>query len=178
MWDIYASPLDGLLNTLASLLSLLTQSKLDPHNPMEGISLSWRVREAQAGLQSLLRIWDVDEAVHVGFEVLVPALLREVEHFNTYSEFSGRRRLSQLRAEQCIFRPKLVYSKRQTTLLHSLEAPVGLIEYDAVNHHCSEEARMFGSPASTVAYLLNCSGWDDRAEKYLRNTVSAIGGCG
>ena len=67
MWDIYASPLDGLLNTFASLLSLITQSKLDPHNPTEGISLSWRIQEAQAGLQSLLRIWDVYEAVHVEF---------------------------------------------------------------------------------------------------------------
>ena len=63
--------------------SLLTRSKLDPNNPTEGISLSWRVQEAQAGLQSLLRICDVDEAVHVGFEVLVPALLHQVEQFNT-----------------------------------------------------------------------------------------------
>ena len=48
-------------------------------------------------------------------------------------------------------RPKLVYSKRQTTLLHPLEAPVGLIKYDAVGYHCCEEAGMFGSPISTVA---------------------------
>ena len=81
-------------------------------------------------------------------------------------------------ARQWRSRPKLVYSKRQTTLLHPLEAPVGLIKYDAVGHYYSEEAGMFGSPISTVAYLMNCSGWDDRAEKYLKNTVSAVGGCG
>lgn len=81
----------------------LTPSKLDPNNPTGGISLSWRVQKAQAGLQSLLRIWDVDVAVHV---------LRQAEQFNIYFEFLGRRRPSQLQAEQMeSFRPKRGYSK-------------------------------------------------------------------
>lgn len=179
MWDTYASPLDGLLNTLAALLSLLTRRKLDPDSSTEGISLLSRVQKAQTGLQLLLQSWNVDEAVHVGFEILVPALLRQVEQFGIHFEFQGRWRLLQLHNQKMErFRPELVYSKQQTTLLHSLEALIGLVEFDSVSHHCSEEAGMFGSPASTAAYLLNCSKWDERAENYLRNTVSAVGDCG
>lgn len=178
MWDTYASPIDGLLNTLAALLSILTRNKLDPYDFTEGISLLPRIEKAQAGLQSLLQIWNVNEAVHVGFEILVPALLCQIEQFGIHFEFQGRSRLSQLHDEKMrIFKPELVYSEQRMTLLHSLEALVGLhrlIELDSVSHHCSEETGMFGSPASTATYLLNCSEWDERAENYLRNTVNAM----
>lgn len=174
-WDAYASPLDGILNTLAALLSLVTRSKLDPDSPAE----DGRIQKARAGLQSLLQTWNVDEAVSVGFEITVPALLRQIEQHDICFDFPGRQRLFQLhqrKLEQ--FRPTLVYSKQQTTLLHSLEALIGLIKFDNVRHHCSEETGILGSPASTAAYLMNCSKWDERAERYLRSTVNAVGDCG
>ena len=121
----------------------------------------------------------MDEAVSVGFKIIVPALLHQIEQHDICFDIQGRQRLFKLhleKLEKC--KPTLVYSKQQTTLLHSLEALVGLIESDNVSHHCSEETGILGSPASTAAYLLNCSKWDERAEKYLRNTVNAVGDCG
>ena len=178
-WATFASQIDGILNTLAALLSMATRSKLGALEPNEEISLSWRIGKAQSGLQSLLQTWDVDETVHVGFEILVPSLLRQVGLFGICFEFPGQQRLLQLyNLKMEIFKPDLVYSKQQTTLLHSLEAFIGLIDFDSVSHHCNEEVGILGSPAATAAYLLNGTKWDMRAETYLRNMVSACGNSG
>lgn len=178
-WGVEASPVDGILNTLAALLALLTRRNLSLSDPMEEIALSWRIEKAQTGLQSLLQRWNIDDTVHVGFEILVPSLLRQVGKYGIRFEFSNQRRLEQLYASKFKrFKPALVYSERQTTLLHSLEALIDLIDFDHVGHHCNEQIGIFGSPASTAAYLLNCSRWDERAEKYLDTVVKAYGSCG
>ena len=52
---------------------------------------------------------------------------------------------------------------------------MGLIEFDKVGHHCSDEVGTLESPAVTAAYLLNCTLWDKRVETYLRNTFTACG---
>lgn len=83
-WDAYASPLDGILNTLAALLSLLTRSELDEDG---------RIQKARAGLKTLLQTWNVDEAVSVGFEIIVPALLRQIGQHDICFDFPGRQRL-------------------------------------------------------------------------------------
>ena len=178
-WGVEASPVDGILNTLAALLALLTHRNLSLRNSTEEIALLWRIEKAQTGLQSLLQRWNVDDTVHVGFEILVPSLLRQVGKSGIHFRFSSQRRLEQLYAGKIKrFKPALVYSKRQTTLLHSLEALIDLIDFDHVSHHCDEQIGIFGSPASTAAYLLNCSHWDERAEGYLDTVFQAYGSCG
>ena len=62
-----------------------------------------------------------------------------------------------------------------TTLPHSMEAFVGLVDFDRVGHHRSEDAGIFGSPAATAAYLINITTWYDRAERYLKIMISANG---
>lgn len=178
-WDAAASPVDGILNTLAALLALLTRRDLSLGDFTEESALSWRIKKAQTGLQLLLQRWNVDDTVHVGFEILVPSLLRQVGKFGIRFEFSNQRRLEQLYASKIKrFTPALVYSEQQTTLLHSLEALIDLIDFDRVSHHCNEQIGIFGSPASTAAYLLNCSHWDERAEAYLDTVVETYRGCG
>ena len=178
-WAAEASPVDGILNTLAALLALLTRRNLSLGASTEENALSWRIEKAQTGLQSLLQRWNVDDTVHVGFEILVPSLLRQVGKSGKRFEFANQRRLEQLyMCKIKRFKPALVYSKRQTTLLHSLEALIDLIDFDQVSHHCNEQIGIFGSPASTAAYLLNCSHWDERAEGYLDTVVKAYGSCG
>ncbi|MCJ1351567.1 MAG: hypothetical protein MMC33_001551 [Icmadophila ericetorum] len=173
-WTCYASHVDGILNTLAALLSLAKHSRLTQVGPHEEISMFWRIDKARSGLQALLQTWNVDETVHVGFEILVPSLLRQVELLGIHLEFPGCERLLQLYTRKMEnLKPALLYSKKQTTLLHSLEAFVGLIEFDNVSHHCSKEVGILGSPAATAAYLMNASQWDERAEMYLKSTVSA-----
>lgn len=76
------------------------------------------------------------------------------------------------------FSSALLYSEEETTFLHSLEAFVGLIDFDSLQQHCSEGVGILGSPAATAAYLLNCTKWDSRAETYLRNASAVHGNSG
>jgi hypothetical protein len=62
----------------------------------------------------------------------------------------------------------ILTSPVQTTLIHTLEAFVGTLDFDQVKHHKMPNGSMLGSPSSTAAYLMNCSTWDDEAETYLR----------
>ena len=57
-----------------------------------------------------------------------------------------------------------------TTLLHSLEAFVGEIDFDMLKDR-KTFGSMMGSPASTAAYLMNASRWDSEAEDYLRKVM-------
>ncbi|PYH91566.1 ent-kaurene synthase [Aspergillus ellipticus CBS 707.79] len=76
------------------------------------------------------------------------------------------------------FRPEMVTSKRQTTLLHSLEGLIGKVDFNQLSHHCTIYGGMLGSPASTAAYLIHSAQWDDSAEQYLRNVIKSYGSCG
>ena len=167
-WESYSSRVDGILNTLASLLALLTHANTTPVNPWEP-PLSQRIHKAHSGLTGLLEDWSVGDTVHVGFEVLVPSLLRQVQKYAIHFEFDGYKELLDLHdSKMKHFKPELLYSKQPGTLLHSLD-------FDQVSHHCSKEVGIFGSPAATAAYLLNRSTWDDKAESYLSNVVATFG---
>ena len=110
----------------------------------------------------------------MGFEILVPSLLRQVKQFGVSFDFPGLPLLMQLNESKLDkFRPELIYSRHQTTFLHSLEALIDLIDFDKVEHHCTRFSGMLGSPASTAAYIMNRSDWDERAEQYLNQVVEA-----
>lgn len=87
-WISNASPVDGILNTLAGLYSIVTQIKHGDLEPDQAIALDWRIHKARSGLQNLLEAWDVDETVHVGFEILIPSLLRQLKDFEINFQFS------------------------------------------------------------------------------------------
>jgi hypothetical protein len=175
-WESYASPVDGILNTLAALLAFLHHRDYEPNDPA---NLSRRIEMACKGLASLLQDWSVDTTVHVGFEILVPSLLRQVGRFGLHFDFPGRNQLYELQSRKMKrFKPELAYMKQPTTLLHSLEALVGLIDFDRVAHQCNARTGIFGSPAATAAYLMSCSTWDVRAEQYLKTTVADTGNHG
>ncbi|KAI4149779.1 MAG: hypothetical protein LQ340_004453, partial [Diploschistes diacapsis] len=172
-WPSYASPVDGILNTLASLLALATRMKLSMSDKDTKMALQHRIDRAQNGLSSILQRWKVREAIHVGFEILIPSLLRQLEGFRVVFRFSGFQELMQLHDKKMKrFKSSMVYSAKQTTLLHSLEALVGLIEFERVSHHCNEKTGILGSPSSTAAYFIN-NPRDIRAEKYLRSVLVA-----
>lgn len=176
-WPTYVSTVDGILNTSASLLALLTRQRLEGDLSSESVHLSQRIDRAKAGLQSLLLRWNVAETDRVGFEVIVPGLLRQISsRFDIEFNFPGQSLLEELNVRKLKkIRPEILYSKHETTLLHSLEAVVGVVDYDQMRHHCSEERGILGSPASTASYLMGCSTWDTRAEIYLRHVVENAG---
>ncbi|KAI4213987.1 MAG: hypothetical protein LQ351_003391 [Letrouitia transgressa] len=178
-WGATASQVDGILNSLAGLLALATRRRSNQIGSLESSSLDWRIERSYLAIRDLLQDWDVNQSVHVGFEILVPSLLRQLESFDIHFDFPGHSTLMHLHDQKLRkFDFTLVYSTESTTLLHSLEAFVGLVDFDRVGHHCSEASGIFGSPAATAAYLINAAAWDDRAEIYLRTVVVANGKAG
>lgn len=127
MWPEYASPIDGILNTLAGLLALVrhhesgTSNIDDPRgSPDRAFELPVRIEKARKALQSALSDWDVKETRHVGFEVLVPSLLSQLSDGGIAFEFEGRSTLMMLHQKKLSkFHPKVVTSNPPTTLLHS-----------------------------------------------------------
>lgn len=166
-WEAYASRDDGILNTLAALLAMKKhQRSINP-----GYMLQARIKNAIEFLQSSLQEWDVGRSVHVGFEVLVPALFSLLEKEGIEFVFPGRASLNVLNEVKLkSFNAQMLYGKEETTLIHSLEAFIGKIDFDQVRHH-KTFGSMMASPASTAAYLMNVSTWDKEAETYLRKVI-------
>jgi hypothetical protein len=76
------------------------------------------------------------------------------------------------------FSPKMIYANVQTTILHSVEALCGEIDFDNLSHHCTAKTGILGSPSATAAYLICSSKWDSRAAEYLETVVKAYSGRG
>lgn len=70
---------------------------------------------------------------------------------------------------------RVIHEENQTTLLHSFEAMVGILDFDTVKHHRLRNGSMMNSPSLTAAYLMNASTWDDEAENYLRSVMDHSG---
>ncbi|KAF7941448.1 hypothetical protein BELL_0061g00140 [Botrytis elliptica] len=170
-WETYASTVDGILNTAAALLSIIKFSTTQNSN-FSGLDLGPRVALATNRLMIQLQTWDVEKSDHVGFEILVPALLDMLEEYNIKFEFTGRSALQSLRdIKMAKFHPEVLYGPTKTTLLHSLEAFIGKIDFDRIAHH-KTHGHFMASPSSTAAYLMNCSAWDREAEVYLRSAIT------
>lgn len=166
-WEAYAVKEDGILNTLAALLAM----KRHERSIDSVFMLKDRIQNAIAYLQSSLHEWDVNTSMHVGFEILVPALLAMLEDEDIQLSFPGRASLLALnKVKLKSFRPHILYGTEKTTLLHSLEAFIGKIDFDQVGHH-KTSGSMMASPAATAAYLMNISTWDEEAELYLRKVI-------
>ncbi|RHZ63609.1 terpene synthase family protein [Aspergillus thermomutatus] len=177
-WEAYACDIDGILNTAASLLALEThaESPIASTDPPV-VKIKERVERARGALARQLQAWNVRDTVHVGFEIILPALLRQLHSKGHQFEFDGRGELERLnRLKLSKFKPEYLYSAK-TTALHSLEAFVGMIDFDKVAHQKVNGSFMF-SPSSTAAYLMFASSWDEDCEQYLRLVLQNGAGCG
>lgn len=166
---------DGILNTMAATLALCRLKASIPQAKVllwaDPIDLESRISRGKNYLGLALERLDVNAAVHVGFEILVPKLLDLLELQGLEFDFPGLVDLMSLnRLKMSKFKPTVLYSSIQTTLLHSLEAFVGDIDMEKIRHHC-RNGSMMASPSSTAAYLMGLDGWDDEAEAYLRFVV-------
>ncbi|KAF2839019.1 Ent-kaurene synthase, partial [Patellaria atrata CBS 101060] len=170
-WPTYASQTDGILNTSAALLSLCKHIK-NPHQlDLDVQDLQSRLTKAKLSLQEKLEVWDVPASTHVGFEVLVPAMLDFLEVEGIAFEFRGKDPLMKIRsAKLAKLSPEILYSSERTTALHSLEAFIGKINFDRIRHH-KVFGSMMASPSSTAAYLMESSTWDEESEMYLHRVV-------
>lgn len=167
-WPSYSASIDGILNTLAALLALKTRGRMEDALHSE---FDKRCCRAEKALRSMLGDWDIKSTDRVGFEVLVPGLLRLLEEQGIHFQFRGRKELVELGESKRAIGQHLLKGTKQTTLLHSLEAFVGVLNYDDVQHYKLPNGSMLNSPASTAAYLSKASEWDTEAEGYLRMVV-------
>ncbi|MCJ1360209.1 MAG: hypothetical protein MMC33_010212 [Icmadophila ericetorum] len=169
-WESYDSTIDGIVNTLGGLFALKKNSHM-AYSSISQKDLNLRIEGATRFLQEELQSWDVTSADHVGFEIIIPAMLELLSQEGIHFDFPGRSLLMELNQKKLSKIPSSIWSaKIQTTLTHSLEAFIGKVDFDTIGHQLVYGA-MGSSPASTAAYLMFSSHWNDDAEKYLRNVV-------
>lgn len=180
-WPVRSSEIDDILNTMASLVAFKEHSSLSDvcGAIADKIELQRRSSLAEAHLRLSLQSWDVQSTVHVGFELLVPSLLELLEEQGVELQFEGRPTLMFMRQRKLLkFRPEILYNQQKTTLVHSLEAFVGRIDFDRVSHHVDRYGSIMASPAATAAYVMYHSVWDEAAVSYLKDVVAYSSGSG
>ncbi|PSN74107.1 Ent-kaurene synthase [Corynespora cassiicola Philippines] len=164
-WAAETSDADGIINTLAALLALKKQER---QFELARADNERRCRAAEESLHRMLEGWDLESTDRVGMEVLVPNLLRLLEAEGINFDFPCRKPLMKLNKAKLARLGPVLTSPVQTTLIHTLEAFVGTLDFDKVKQHKMPNGSMLASPSSTAAYLMNSSTWDDEAEAYLR----------
>jgi hypothetical protein len=164
-WGADASPTDGIVNTLAALLA----SKKQERRQADALEATQnRCRAAEQALCRLFEGWDLESSDRVGMELLIPNLLRLLESQGIDFQFQSRKALMALNAAKLgRLGPTLASPERTTTLIHTLEAFVGTLDFDSMKQHKMPNGSMLASPAATAAYLMNATEWDDEAEAYL-----------
>ncbi|TGJ87119.1 hypothetical protein E0Z10_g1665 [Xylaria hypoxylon] len=180
-WTIGSgAQIDGILNTAGPLLAL-KRHHAEPLQLQHGAEdLASRIEKATSSLKSQLADWDVSTTEHVGFEIIVPAILEllEKEDSSLVFEFASKKLLMKINnAKLSRFRPEFLYGPRRFTALHSLESFIGKLDFDKVKHH-RVHGSMLGSPSSTAAYIMHASEWDDESEEYLRHVIKFAAGRG
>ncbi|KAE9970957.1 hypothetical protein BLS_004670 [Venturia inaequalis] len=171
-WESYGAEVDGVMNSLAALLALKRHQK-QPKLSLAALphDIETRIERAKESIARQLQAWDVESTMHVGFEYLVPALLTMLEADGIHFQFPGKDRLITINHKKMSrFQPAMLYGEQKITALHSLEAFIGLIDFDRVRHH-KTFGSMMASPSSTAAYLMSASQWDLESEAYLRHVV-------
>ncbi|KAI2642333.1 Copalyl diphosphate synthase [Xylaria nigripes] len=174
------APIDGILNTAGPLLAMKRYQAEPLQFRHDARDLAMRIEKATASLRSQLAAWDVSTTEHVGFEIIVPAMLEllENEDPSLVFEFESRKLLMEInKAKLSRFCPEYLYGPRRFSALHSLEAFIGKLDFDKVKHH-RVHGSMFGSPSSTAAYMMHASEWDDESEEYLRHVIKFAAGRG
>ncbi|RYP67896.1 hypothetical protein DL771_007004 [Monosporascus sp. 5C6A] len=174
-WEAGLSQEDNILNTAASLLSLKRHWKepLQVHVISQD-ELRVRIEKATVYLQSQLRTWDTMAPMQVGFEIILPSLLNLLIEEDMSFEFEAKEKLMQLKATKLKgFKPEYLYTASGSTALHSLEAFIGMIDFNRVAHH-KVNGSLMGSPSSTAAYLMHVSQWDEEAEAYLARVIQLV----
>ena len=177
-WGSGAMKTDAMLNTASALLAMCRHRQLGPSVPVPKDELDAKISKARAFLQEELQGLDMKSTLPVGFEMILPTILALLAEHGMSFDFAARPALFKIRDRKLAFIDlESVYKGAKSTILHSLEAFIGTVDFDRLAQH-KALGSMMASPSSTAAYLMNCSSWDAEAENYLRQVVTAGSGRG
>ena len=128
------SQIDGILNTMAALLAIQKHRRRDESSGLSGMDLNAGLEKATsrglAYLQEALNGWRVEDCMHVGFEILVPALQKMLASYSINIEFPGQETVMALNAQKLSkFNIEWLYGPQQLTVLHSLEAFIDTCDF-------------------------------------------------
>ncbi|KAK7737349.1 hypothetical protein SLS53_006652 [Cytospora paraplurivora] len=97
------SEVDGILNTMAALLALCKYQDSLVTDGIPGLDdVAGRITRGKEFLDHALQCWDVQSAMHVGFEVLVPSLLDLLRYEGLDFHFPGRAALMALNKRKAL----------------------------------------------------------------------------
>lgn len=172
----------GIVDAASAILALIRHAKaplqLQEISPFD---IDLRIKKGIQSLKTQLESWDdLLDTNHIGVELIVPALLNYLksEDNGLQFNFGCEATLTQLHEAKMVhFDPETLYRARPTSSLHNLEALIGRIDFDRVEHHLFNGS-MLASPSSTAAFLISSSSWSHEAELYLRHVFSAGAGKG
>jgi len=160
---------DSIINSLVCLLSFKRHASFES----DYADLPLRIEKGISFLRGAIKDWDVVSVERIAFEVILPRLLELLENEGIYFDLPNRDSLYDIYAHklkkldfETMYKPDAV----RTGALHSLEAFVGICNFDRLAHH-KRNGNFFASPASTAAYLMSVSTWDEEAENYLRHVI-------
>ena len=177
-WAIEESEIDGILNTMAALSALLKHENDSGAISRSSNSRSLRenITRAVSWLHGKLQVWNVAATDHVGFEMLVPLHMKLLSEHQLEFDFPGKKLLLQMYEKKISkFDPRFIYSGRQTTFAHSMEAFIGKLDFNLIKKQLSHGS-MMASPSATSAYLIHSTTWDNDAENYLRQVFESGAG--
>ncbi|KAH6679215.1 hypothetical protein B0J14DRAFT_614498 [Halenospora varia] len=169
-WErLHGEPeIDSILNSMSALLALLQHRKeyLKLHDAKAPKDLEARIEMASSWLEMKLNTWDIDGTDHVCFELLVPVHLKLLKEFGVTYDFPAHFRLMHLYQSKISKMDVNKMYANKGTFLHSLEAFIGLIDFDRMKDKKLNGSFM-SSPASTSAYMIYATAWDRECESYL-----------
>jgi len=150
----------SLIPTLAALLAMLKA-------PEQTEQTRYAASRAEAYLRTAFTQWSVKKHESVGFEVLAPSLLEELEKLGVVFEFPDKAELLQLYTEKLLIdAPEMIYSG-QSGLIHSLEAFSSSLDFKRLKQQQATNGSYGGSAAATAAVLIYGPEWDIAAAEWL-----------
>ncbi|KAL4876598.1 hypothetical protein BJY04DRAFT_222930 [Aspergillus karnatakaensis] len=175
-----ACPVDGILNTAAALLSLCRHREIPHQLDFDAADTESRISRGLLSLSNMLNKWKIEDTWNVGFEILVPALLDYLGEYGMEFDFPCRSALYRIRdTKLCMLNLRHLEEDGAAphSILHSLEALRGHLDFDGVAQHkvCGS---IMASPSATAAYLIYATVWDLDSEAYLRHVLAYGIGCG
>ncbi|TLS27948.1 hypothetical protein PpBr36_02003 [Pyricularia pennisetigena] len=121
-WDSAGSQIDGILSTAAGLLSLIRHAKEPLQIAISGEDLQRRIERATTSLKRQLDAWDVSLTLHVGYEIILPSMLKLIRSEVRASLVEGSLFLPLLKACYLDIFPRRDMAEGKLYLLHGLVA--------------------------------------------------------